>query len=53
MRGEPPGGTGARELFDRAAAALPADLGDRRPAADLARARELLAEEPAIDRPRV
>ncbi|MEA2248537.1 MAG: histidine ammonia-lyase [Solirubrobacteraceae bacterium] len=48
MRGEAPAGTGTRELFDRAAAALPADLGNRPPAADLALARDLVAGKAVI-----
>jgi histidine ammonia-lyase len=43
MRGAAPGGAGARELFHRATAALPADLGHRPPADDLARARALFS----------
>jgi histidine ammonia-lyase len=43
LRGAAPGGAGARELFDRATAALPADLGHRPPADDLARARALFS----------
>jgi histidine ammonia-lyase len=43
MRGAPPGGAGTRELFHRATAALPADLGHRPPADDLARARALFS----------
>jgi histidine ammonia-lyase len=53
IRGQAPAGTGTRELFDRAASALPADLGNRPPAADLARARDLLAGEPVMSRGQV
>jgi histidine ammonia-lyase len=53
IRGQAPAGAGTRELFDRAASALPADLGNRPPAADLARARDLLAAEPVMSRGQV
>jgi histidine ammonia-lyase len=45
VAGRPPAGDGTRELFERAVAALPADLEDRPLAADLQRARLMLLRD--------